>query len=218
MVNSVSPSRRGTAAVELNAPAARAHSDTVSRARVVSPWASNCPLRSMSSTSAAADSDRKFASTPLMRRAVSAWMATSCMLIPHPLLSREPADHYHAGYCVESVEHALSSDCDGLEGRNTPSPPIQQEFQILDRRDVRQVSFVVLDDVRGLVQVVLVLLEVFLEVTEAVHVVAESVPLRVRNEDDSVHSAQHQLARHVVVHLARHCVELELGGEAPHRK
>src|SRR5439155_812183 len=109
MVNSGSPMRRAIAAVELKAPAARADSETVSSERSGPPWARSWPPRSMSSASTAADSARKFRRTPLIRRAASSWMASSCVLIPCPLLLREPADQHHAGHRVElELGHEVS--------------------------------------------------------------------------------------------------------------
>jgi hypothetical protein len=72
----------------------------------------------------------------------------------------------------------------------------------------------VLDHAGHAVQLVVVLPEILLEVPEALDVLLEALPLRVGDEDHAVHAPQDQLPRHVVVDLARHGVELELGHEA----
>src|SRR5438477_8721156 len=98
----------------------------------------------MRSASPAADSERKFTRTPLTRRAISSWIATSCVLMARLLfLPREPADQHHARDSVQGVEHALAVDRDGLEGRHPARPPIQQEIEVLHRRDARQIALVV---------------------------------------------------------------------------
>src|SRR6185312_12479542 len=119
IVNSVSPSSRAMAAVELKAPAARAERDTVSSDREAPPRARSCPLRSMRSASIAPDSPRKWRRTPLIRCASSSWMAIlSFRLIECPLFLSESGDEDHAGYGVERVEHTLPLDRDRLEIRD----------------------------------------------------------------------------------------------------
>src|SRR5215510_244163 len=217
-VNSVSPRSWASAPVELKAPAARGEMETVSSARLAPVIARSCPPRSMSSASVAPDSPRNVVRTALIRSASPSWMTMSCSLTVLPLFLSEFAHQNHAGDGVEGVEHAIATDGHRLEIRNLPSPAVEHELHVLERRDVGEVALVVLDDVRHLVQVVVVLAEVLLQVAEALHVLPQPVPLRVGHEHEPVHSAQHELARHVVVHLPRHGVELELRGETPHRR
>src|SRR5581483_510384 len=171
IVNSVSPSSRAMAAVELKAPAASADRETVSREREAPPRASSCPLRSMRSASIAPDSPRKCRRTPLIRWASSSWMAMlSFRLIERPLFLSEPCDEHHARHRVQRVEHAFALDRDRLEIRDSPGPPVQQVFEVFDRSHVGQIPLVVLDHVRDLIKIVPVLLEILFQVSEALDV------------------------------------------------
>src|SRR6266478_1590553 len=155
IVNSVSPSRRAIAAVELKAPAARADSDTVSRDRDAPPRARSCPLRSIKRASIAPDSPRKCRRTPLIRCASSSWMARlSFRLIERPLFLSETRDEDHARHRVQRVEDPFALDGDRLEVRNPPAPAVQQVFEVFHRRHVGQVPLVVLDHVRDLIKIV----------------------------------------------------------------
>src|SRR5260370_26220786 len=159
MVNSVSPSSRASAAVELNAPAASAESDTVSSDREAPPRAKSCPLRSIRSDSIAPDSPRKCRRTPLIRCASSSWMARlSFRLIERPLFLSEARDEDHARHRVQRIEDPFALDGDRLEVRNPPAPTVQQVFEVFHRRHVGQVSLVVLDHVRNLIKIVPLLL------------------------------------------------------------
>src|SRR5690349_19920759 len=218
IVNSVSPSSRAMAAVELKAPAASADRDTVSSDREAPPRARSCPLRSMRSASIAPDSPRKCRRTPLIRCASSSWMAMlSFRLIERPLFLSEPRDEEHARHRVQRVEDPFALDRDRLEVRDSPAPAVQQVFEVFDRCHVGQVPLVVLDDVRDLIKIVTVLFEILLQVSEAFDVFPQPVPLRIGDEDDAIDTAQDKLAGHVVVHLPRDGVELELRYEVPDR-
>src|ERR1700693_4563031 len=191
MVNSVSPSSRAIAAVELNAPAASAESDTVSSDREAPPRARSCPLRSIRSDSIAPDSPRKCRRTPLIRCASSSWMARlSFRLIERPLFLSEPGDEDHARDGIERVEHALALDGNRFEVRDPPALPVQHVLEVLHRSHVGQIPLVVLDHVRDLVKIVPVFLEILFEVSEALHVLGQAIPLRVRDEDDAVDAPQ----------------------------
>src|SRR5215468_5152465 len=172
----------------------------------------------MSRASLAPDSPRNVVRTGLIFSASDSWMTLSCTFTVLPLFLTEFAHQDHAGDGVEGVEHAVATHGHGLEVRDLRGPPVQHELHVLEGRDVREVALVVLHHVGHIVQVVVVLAEVFLQVAEALHVLPQPVPLRVGHEHEPVHSTQHELARHVVVHLPRHGVELELRGEAPHRR
>src|SRR5215467_11184983 len=155
----------------------------------------------MSRASLAPDSPRKVVRTALIFSASASWMAMSCTFTVLPLFLTEFAVAVHGH---------------GFEERDLPAPSVEHVLHVLERRDVLQVALVVLHHVGHLVEVVVVLAEVLLEVAEALHVVAQPVPLRVGHEDQPVYPAQDELARHVVVDLARNRVELELGGETAH--
>src|ERR1700675_1535673 len=216
MVNSSSPNSRARAPVELKAPAAKAEMETVSSARLAPVAARSWPLRSMSRASVAPDSPRKVVRTALIFSASPSWMTTSCSLTVLPLFLTELANQDHPGDGIESVEHPVAVDGHGLEGRDPPGPPVQQELHVLEGRDVAEVPLVVLDHVGHLVQAGIVLAEVLFQVAEALDVLARPIPLQVGHKDHPVRASQHQLARHVLVHLPGHRVELELGREAPH--
>src|SRR5690606_25740528 len=55
------------------------------------------------------------------------------------------------------------------------------------------------------------------QVAQALHVLLELLTLRVRHEHDAVRTTQHELARRVVIHLARHGVQLHPRAEAGDR-
>src|SRR5437867_3764616 len=190
--------------------------DTVSRARLAPVMATSWPLRSMSSASVAPDSPRKVVKTALICSASDSWMTMSCSFTVLPLFLSEFADEYHARDGVEGVEDPVAVDGHGLEVRDLPGPSVEHELHVLDGRDVGEITLVVLNDVGQLIQIVVVLPHVLFQIAEALDVFLQPVPLRVGDEDETVHPAQHELARHVVVHLPRHRVELELGREAAH--
>src|SRR5882672_5590920 len=174
--------------------------DTVSSARLAPVIARSWPLRSMSRASVAPDSPRNVVRTALIFSASLSWMTMSCSFTVLPLFLTELAHQDHARDGVESVEDPVAVDRHGLEVRDPPGPPVEHELQVLDRRDVGEIALVVLDDIRHLVQAVVILAQVFLQVAEALDVLAQPVPLGVCNEDQPVQAAQHELARHVVVH------------------
>ena len=91
---------------------------------------------------------------------------------------------------------------------------VQQLPQLLERRDVRQVALVVLDDVRELVERVALLAQVGPQVLDALEVRLDALDLRVGDEDDAVDALQDQLAARVVEDLAGHRVEVEARLEA----
>src|SRR5712691_4845619 len=190
--------------------------ETVSSARLAPVMDRSWPLRSMSSASLAPDSPRKVVNTWLIFSESPSRITMSCSLTVCPLFLPKLADEDHAGDGVERVEHAVTVDRHRLEGRDPPGPPVEEKLHVLERRDIGEVALVVLDDVRDLVDVVAVLAEVLFEVAEALDVPAQPVPLRVGHEDEPVAPAQDKLARHVVVNLSGHRVELELRREAAH--
>src|SRR3989454_2449166 len=216
-VNSVSPSSWAIAAVELKAAAASAEMDTVSSVRETPSIARSWPPRSIRSASPAPESPRNRVRIWVMRVASASWMTRSRGFIACLTGAPEFAGESHAGDGVERVEDSLPFDGRRLEERDSLGPVVEDELQILHRRDVGQVALVVLQDVRDLVEGALVLAEVGLEVAQALDVFAETLELRVGNEHETVDTAQDQPARHVVLHLPRHGVELEPGLEPANR-
>ena len=71
-----------------------------------------------------------------------------------------------------------------------------------------------MQDVGNRIEIHLQRLQILLQILEGLHVLLHLLVLRVGDEDDAVHAAQHELARGVVNHLAGHGVELELRLEA----
>src|SRR6266852_8737109 len=127
-----------------------------------------------------------------MRTASCSWMTVSRSFIVPPAPASELARERHAGDGVERVEDPLPLEGGGLEGRDPPGPAVEDEFQILHRRDVGQVSFVVLQDVRNLVEGALVLAQVGFEIPQSLDVLAHTLELRVGDEHEAVGSAQDQ--------------------------
>ena len=82
-------------------------------------------------------------------------------------------------------------------------------------RDVGQIALVVLQHVGNFVEVELERLQIVHEILKALDVLRHFFELRIGDEHDAVHAAQHELAGGVVNHLAGHGVELELGLEPP---
>src|ERR1051325_391508 len=91
---------------------------------------------------------------------------------------------------------------------------VDLRVDLRDRQRVRQVAFVVLHDQRDLFDADALTLEVVLEVLQRLHVRVEREVLAVGDEHDSVGAFEHELARRVVVDLARHGVELQLRAHA----
>src|SRR6185503_376593 len=91
---------------------------------------------------------------------------------------------------------------------------IEQLFQFVDRRDFREIAFVVLDDVGKLVEQISLLAQVGTEVLEAFEVGFDAADLRIGDEDDVVHAFQDELAARVVKDLAGNGVEVKAGFEA----
>ena len=63
-------------------------------------------------------------------------------------------------------------------------------FEIIDRRDVRQVALVVLQDVGDLVDRDVLFREIVLKIFEALDVLLHFFPLRIGHENDAIHAAQ----------------------------
>src|SRR3990170_2574904 len=103
-------------------------------------------------------------------------------------------------------------------GRVLDFPPgIQRFLQLGDRRGVRQIALVVLDHERHLREIVAVLRHVVVQVLHRLQIRLHPAGLRIPHEDDAVDILQNELATGVVVHLARHGIEVEPGLESANR-
>ncbi len=92
---------------------------------------------------------------------------------------------------------------------------VEGVVQLVDREDVREIAFVVLEDAGRGVEGDPDLGEVLAEVAEALDVRVLHGPLGIGDEDDAVHALEDELPRRVVEHLPRNGVQLEAGLEAP---
>src|ERR1035438_910017 len=120
----------------------------------------------------------------------------------------------HAGDHVERLEDALALVGRRGERGHLNIPVVQQEFEVFHGGNVRQVALVVLNHVGNFRQVELERFEVLFQVDKALYVLGHFLVLRISNEDNAIHAAQHKLAGGVVDHLAGNGVKLELGLEA----
>src|SRR6266705_3004753 len=154
---------------------------------------------------------------------------------------------HHLADGLERVEHAVAADRDGFVVPRAADPlparvldeelplvrgirgdlllrgfldgpaGIERRLEVLDRRRVGQIALVVLDDERDLRQVVPVFGHVVVEVLHGFDVGFHALHLAVGDEYDAVHALEDELAARVVIHLARHGVEVEAGLEAADR-
>src|SRR6267142_1035324 len=111
----------------------------------------------MRRASVAADSPRNVVRTVLIFSASPSWMTTSCSLTVLPLFLTELAHQNHAGDGVQGVEDPLAADRHRLEERDPLGSPVEEKLHVVERRDIRQVALVVLDDVGHFVQIGIVL-------------------------------------------------------------
>src|SRR3954464_1415419 len=116
-------------------------------------------------------------------------------------VEQEPGDH------VEGLENAFALVRGSGERGHLCLAIVEEKIHVLDRSDVGQITFVVLNDVRDLVQIHVEGTEVLLKVGEALHVFFHFLVLRIRDEHEAIHAAQDELARGVVNDLARNGVK-----------
>ena len=114
---------------------------------------------------------------------------------------------HHSGEPLEGRKNTLAIAGNSLEVGCIPG--VERFFHFLDAVDIRQVSLVVLQDDRRVGDVEPMLLEVLLEVFQALDVFIHLATLGVCDEDDSICSLQHELASGVVIHLSGDGVDLE---------
>src|SRR6266496_3479640 len=120
----------------------------------------------------------------------------------------------HAGNHVEGLEYAFALVANRGEGRRLHLAVVEKKFHVFHGRGVGQVALVVLQNVRDFVQVELEALEIVREVLKTLNVLGHFLVLRIGDEHNAVHAAQHELSGGVVNDLARDGVELELRLEA----
>src|SRR5215213_1587143 len=87
---------------------------------------------------------------------------------------------------------------------------IEGSLQLRYGRGVGQIALVVLDGEWNLGDVVPVLGHVLVEILHCLDVGVHALDLAVGDEHDAIHALQDQLARGIVVYLARHGVQVEL--------
>jgi hypothetical protein len=124
------------------------------------------------------------------------------------LLEQKPRDR------IERGKHPLARSGDAHEAWHAHLAVVKNEVEVMNWSGIKQVALVVLQNVRDLIDAIALAREVLLEVLEALNVLFHLIPLRVGDEYDPIHAAQHELARGVVDDLARHCVKLKLGLES----
>src|SRR3954454_3223667 len=130
------------------------------------------------------------------------------------LVSLLQFDQYLAGDFFQSLKYARSLECHRFEYRLILAP--QFLAQDLDRKHVRQVPFVQLQDVRNFLEVVAVFFQVVHQVIERFGIRVHALLLRIRNEDYPVHPAQNQLAAGIVEDLTGDSVKMYTGLESAH--
>src|SRR5262245_61020522 len=116
----------------------------------------------------------------------------------------------HARNHVERFKHSLALVRGGGERRDLNFTVVQEKFHVFNGRDVWEIAFVVLNDVRNIMQVQLESLEVLFKVGKGFNVLSHLVVLGVSNKNDAVNATENELAGGVVDDLPGHSVELEL--------
>ena len=115
---------------------------------------------------------------------------------------------------VQGGENILPRAGDDLETLHPLLPVVQDVIEIIDRRDVWQIAFVVLQDVGDIVERHVLLGQVVLEIFETLNVFLHFFPLRIGYENDAIDAAQDELAGGVVNYLTGDGIELEFGDKA----
>src|SRR5439155_21316873 len=93
-------------------------------------------------------------------------------------------------------------------------PVVQDVIEIIDRRDVWQIAFVVWQDVGDIIERHVLRGQVLLEIFETLNVFLHFFPLRIGYENHAIDAAQDELAGGVVNYLTREGIELEFGDKA----
>ena len=111
---------------------------------------------------------------------------------------------------VKRGKDVLSGARDHFEALHPPLPIVQHIFQIINRRDIRQVAFVVLQDVGNFVDRNVLFGQIVAQVLEAFDILLHFFPLRISHENHPIHAAQDELSRGVIDDLTRNRIKLEL--------
>src|SRR5438067_3450560 len=115
---------------------------------------------------------------------------------------------------VQGGENILPGTGDDLEALHSFLPVVQDVIEIIDRGDIWQIAFVVLQDVRDIVERHVLFGQVVLEIFETLDILLHFFPLRIGHENDAIDTAQDELSGRVVNYLAGYGVELEFGDKA----
>src|ERR1039458_631300 len=106
------------------------------------------------------------------RRRAAVWLfGRGRLVFARKLLQQEPRDR------VERGEYALTGGSDADEARHTDLAVVENEIEVVHRRGIPEVAFVILDDVGDLVEARALAHKVLFEVLEAFDVLFHLVPL-----------------------------------------
>src|SRR5213082_679780 len=115
---------------------------------------------------------------------------------------------------VQGGKNILPGTGDDLEALHPLLPVVQDVIEVIDRSDIWQMAFVVLQDVGDIVERHVLLGQVVLQIFETLNVFLHFFPLRIGYENDAIDAAQDELAGGVVNYLTRDGIELEFGDKA----
>src|SRR5438874_11936121 len=115
---------------------------------------------------------------------------------------------------VQGGENILPGTGDDLEALHPLLPVVQDVIEIIDRGDIWQIAFVILQNVGDIVERHVLLGQVVLEIFETLNVLLHFFPLRIGYENHAIDAAQDELAGGVVNYLTRDGIELEFGDKA----
>src|SRR5947208_10239874 len=115
---------------------------------------------------------------------------------------------------VQGGKNILPGTGDDLEALHPLLPVVQDVIEIIDRGDIWQIAFVILQNVGDIVERHVLLGQVVLEIFETLDVFFHFLPLRIGYENHAIDAAQDELAGAVVNYLTGDGIELELGAKA----
>src|ERR1051325_5825950 len=119
------------------------------------------------------------------------------------------------GNFLKRVEHAAPLKCHSFNHRLIL--PLQFFGQRFHRKHIRQIALVELKNIRNLIEVVSVFLEIRHQIVERLDVGVHTLFLRIGDKHDAVYAAQNQLAAGVIENLARNGVKVDTSLESAHR-
>src|SRR2546421_6412977 len=115
---------------------------------------------------------------------------------------------------VQGGENILPGAGNDLETLHSFLPVVQDVVEVIDRGDIWQIAFVVLQDVGNIVERHVLLGQVVLEIFETFNVFLHFFPLRIGHENNAIDAAQDELAGGVINDLTGDGIELEFGDKA----